>query len=78
MRITKDLTIFETIRSHPKATDVLKLYNMSCSGCMAVMDESIELGARRHGTDLEELLRDLNALFNDNSGREPDDKRNGQ
>lgn len=74
MIITKDLTIFETIRSHPKAMGVLKSYNMSCSGCMAVMEESIEQGARRHGTDLEDLLNDLNALFNDNSGRKSDDK----
>ncbi|MBS4030945.1 MAG: DUF1858 domain-containing protein [Clostridiales bacterium] len=70
MRITKELTIFETIRSHPKAMGVLKLYDMSCGGCMAVMDESIEQGARRHGADLEGLLRDLNALFNDDCGGE--------
>ncbi len=74
MKITKDLTLFETIRSHPKAMEVLKSYDMSCSGCLAVMNENIEQGARRHGADLEKLLEDLNALFNDNSGGKPDDK----
>lgn len=62
MRITKDTTIFEAIRCHPKAIDVFKSYKMPCSGCLAVVDESIEKGARRHGADLELLLRELNAL----------------
>ncbi|EEG77197.1 DUF1858 domain-containing protein [Dethiobacter alkaliphilus] len=63
MKITKDMTIFETIRSHPKAIEVFKSFDMACSGCMAVMDETIEQGARRHGTDLDNLLDELNALF---------------
>jgi len=70
MKITKDMTIFDTIRSHPKAMDVFKAHNMSCGGCLAVMDESIEKGVRRHGADLERLLGDLNALFNNNNGEE--------
>ncbi len=65
MRITKEMTIFETIRSHPKAMEVFRSYEMSCSGCLAVVEESIEKGARRHGADLERLLADLNALFGD-------------
>lgn len=63
MKINKDMTIFDTIRSHPKATEVFKTFQMSCSGCLGVMDESIEQGARRHGADLNQLLSDLNALF---------------
>lgn len=68
MRITKDMTIFETIRAHPGAMDVFKAYEMGCSSCLAVMKESIEEGARRHGANLEKLLADLNALFADNKG----------
>jgi hybrid cluster-associated redox disulfide protein len=63
MKITKDMTIFETIRSHPKAAQVFKSHNMPCSGCLAVMDESIERGAKRHGADLDQLLVELNGLF---------------
>lgn len=63
MRITKDMTIFEAIRCHPKAMDVFKAHKMPCSGCMAVMDESIETGARRHGADLDLLLQELNELL---------------
>jgi hybrid cluster-associated redox disulfide protein len=70
MRITKEMTIFETIRSHPKAMNVFKSYDMPCSGCLAVMDESIEKGAKRHGRDLERLLEELNGLF----GQEGDER----
>lgn len=67
MKITREMTIFEIIRAHPRALEVFKLHEMSCSGCLAVVDESIEKGARRHGADLEKLLDDLNALFAENS-----------
>ncbi|MCR3923506.1 MAG: DUF1858 domain-containing protein, partial [Firmicutes bacterium] len=60
---TKDMTIFETIRSHPQAVTVFKTFTMTCSGCLAVVEETIEQGARRHGADLDHLLRELNALF---------------
>lgn len=63
MKITKDMTIFDTIRSHSRAMNVFKAYSMPCGGCMEVMEESIEKGARRHGANLEQLLGELNALF---------------
>jgi hybrid cluster-associated redox disulfide protein len=63
VRITKDMTIFEIIRSHPRAIEVFKANDMGCGGCMAVMDEKVEKGARRHGVDLEKLLDELNSLF---------------
>lgn len=70
MRITSDTTIFAAIRSHPQAVDVLKSYDMSCSGCLNIMD-SIANGARRHGVDLEQLLAELNTLLD---RRDIDDK----
>lgn len=62
MRINKDTTIFAAIRSHPRAADILKSYDMSCSGCLNIMD-SIANGARRHGVDLEKLLAELNTIL---------------
>jgi hybrid cluster-associated redox disulfide protein len=62
MKISREMTIFQVIRNCPQAINVFKAYGMPCSGCLAVMDESIEAGARRHGADLQELLKDLDAL----------------
>jgi len=62
MKITGKMTIFQAIHACPQAVDVFKAYGMPCSGCLAMMDESIEAGARRHGADLQRLLDDLAAL----------------
>ncbi|MBS3948903.1 MAG: DUF1858 domain-containing protein [Dethiobacter sp.] len=62
MKITGEMTIFEALRAYPRAADVFKAHAMPCSGCMAMVGESIEKGAHRHGADLEKLLEDLNSL----------------
>lgn len=64
MIITKEMTIFDTIRSHPQAVEIFRSFHMPCSICLAVVDDSIERGARQHGANLDQLLRELNALFN--------------
>ncbi|HHX74983.1 MAG TPA: DUF1858 domain-containing protein [Firmicutes bacterium] len=63
MKITKDMTIFEALRSHPQAGAVFEAFHLPCSDCMAVVEDTVERGARRHGADLELLLTRLNALF---------------
>ncbi|NLM45627.1 MAG: DUF1858 domain-containing protein [Firmicutes bacterium] len=63
MKITREMTIFEIIRSHPQAAAVFEEFNMACSDCMAVIDDTLEQGARQHGIDLDQLLIRLNALF---------------
>ncbi|NLN06309.1 MAG: DUF1858 domain-containing protein [Firmicutes bacterium] len=63
MRVTKEMTIFEIIRAHPQAAAVFAVFNMACSDCMAVIDDTLEQGARQHSIDLEQLLIRLNALF---------------
>jgi hybrid cluster-associated redox disulfide protein len=40
-------------------------YNMGCVGCAAAKFESIEQGAKAHGINLVDLLRDLNATISD-------------
>jgi len=64
MKITSETTIFEAIRAYPRAADIFKAHAMPCSGCMAMMGESIAKGAHRHGADLEKLLEELNSLGN--------------
>ena len=67
MKISREMTIFQAIRTCPQAIDVFRSYGMPCSGCLAMMDESIEAGARRHGADLQELLKALDALAEKNA-----------
>ena len=62
-KITKDMSFIQAIQSHPKAVEVLSRYDMGCVGCMGAAGETIEQGAIAHGVDVDELVRELNALF---------------
>ena len=59
-KITKDMTFFDAMRTHPEVANVLRKHNLGCVGCMGAQNETIEMGARAHGIDPEQLLKDLN------------------
>ena len=63
MKMTKEMSIEEALQAHPKAIEVFARYNMGCFSCMGATAESIESGALMHGIDLDALMHDLNALF---------------
>jgi hybrid cluster-associated redox disulfide protein len=58
--ITRDMTIAETLRRHPKTIAVFKRLHMECLACMGAENESIESGALMHGLEPEDLLKELN------------------
>lgn len=58
--ITKDTTMGEIAKNHPKAAELLAKNGMPCVGCPMAMMESLENGAKRHGIDLDKLLKELN------------------
>jgi hybrid cluster-associated redox disulfide protein len=60
-KITKDMTFFEVMRTHPESVAVLRKYNLGCIGCMGAQNESLEQGATAHGIDVDALVKDLNA-----------------
>lgn len=62
-QITKDMTFAQIMKSHPDAVKVLARYNLGCIGCMGAQNETLEQGCNAHGIEVEELLKDLNSLF---------------
>ena len=62
--ITKDMTFNQVLRMHKDAAKVLAKYNLGCIGCMGAEAESLEQGCRAHGLDVDELLQELNEIFN--------------
>jgi hybrid cluster-associated redox disulfide protein len=60
--IKKDLTFYELIESNPDAARKLAERGMFCGGCPMAMMETIEMGARAHGVDPDELILELNSL----------------
>jgi len=60
LQITKDMSIMEVLRAYPQVRPVFIRHGMGCLECMGAIAETIASGARMHGLNLEELLRDLN------------------
>ncbi len=61
--VTKDMTFAQVMRMHPDVVKVLAKYNLGCIGCMGAQNESLEQGCSAHGLKVEDVVRDLNALF---------------
>ena len=62
-QITKDMTISQLLMLDPGCASVLMEAGMHCIGCPASAGESIEQAGAVHGLDVDELLANLNAYF---------------
>lgn len=62
-QINKDMTFAQVLRMHPDVVKVLAKYNLGCIGCMGAQNESLEQGCNAHGLNVEDIVKDLNALF---------------
>lgn len=60
MKISKEMTIGELVRSYPNAVPVLFSFGMGCVGCPSSQAETIEEAAMVHGMDLDQLMTALN------------------
>ncbi len=61
--ITKDMTFHQVMRLSPAILQVLARFQLGCAGCMGAQHETIEKGAQAHGLDVDELLAELNSVF---------------
>ncbi len=62
-KITKSMTLHQILQMNPEVATVLGKYNLGCIGCLGAINETLERGAINHGLDVNDLLRDLNAIF---------------
>lgn len=62
IKFTKDMTFHQALQASPEVARVLGRYHLGCIGCMGAMNETIEQGAIAHGLDVNDILRDLNAI----------------
>jgi hybrid cluster-associated redox disulfide protein len=67
MKFTKEMTIGEALKAHPRVYEVFMKYHMSCALCMLGSEESIEQGALLHGVEVEKILAELNQLAEEES-----------
>ena len=62
-RITKDLTIGESLDKAPELASVLNGIGMHCTGCPSARAESLEQAADVHGIDVDDLIEDLKGFM---------------
>ena len=61
--ISKDMIIGEIVRRHPETLAVFEKYKLTCFECQIADFEALEHGADVHHVNMENLLRELNAVL---------------
>ena len=62
-KVTKEMNIMEIAQKHPESIEVFHRYGLGCLGCAAARFENLEAGARVHGFDADEMVKDINAAI---------------
>ena len=63
MKVTKESLIADVIRAYPKTLTVFEKYNMGCTSCMGLQNESLEKGCLMHGLNVNEILKEIDKLI---------------
>ena len=58
------MSFSEIIKKHPEATEILMEKGMHCIGCPMAQMETLEQGAKAHGLNPDEIVKELNEKLN--------------
>jgi hybrid cluster-associated redox disulfide protein len=64
--ITSETRIIDALQVNPKTAEVFERFGMGCLGCMGITMETVENGAKMHHISLKDLLKELNAVIEQN------------
>ena len=62
MAITGDEPIAQVLQAYPQTLRVFLSHGLMCVGCAVARFENIRDGATAHGIDVDALIKDLNAV----------------
>ena len=65
MEITKVMTIGEVLRQNRGTARIFMEFGMHCLGCPHATSETVEEACAAHGTNVDELMHQLNAFFSE-------------
>ena len=64
-KVNKEMSILDIVQKFPESLEVFSKYGLGCIGCAAARFENLEAGARVHGFDPDEMVKEINALLED-------------
>ncbi len=64
--VDKQMTIGEVLRKDRGTASIFMQFGMHCLGCPHATGESIEMACMAHGTNVDELVTQLNAYLDGN------------
>ncbi len=62
-KVTKEMSIIDIVQNYPQSLEVFAKYGLGCIGCAAARFENLEAGAKVHGVDPDEMVKEINALL---------------
>lgn len=62
-KITKEMGIIDVVQKYPQTLEVFQKYGLGCIGCAAARFENLEAGAKVHGIDVDDFIKDLNSAL---------------
>jgi hybrid cluster-associated redox disulfide protein len=68
MTVEKTMTISQVLALHRGTARILMSFGMHCLGCPGASAESLEQACRVHGSNVEELVDQLNAFLVESQG----------
>ena len=61
--VDKTMSIGEVLQMDRNTAAIMMSFGMHCLGCPHAVMESLEMACAAHGTDVDELVRQLNDYF---------------
>jgi hybrid cluster-associated redox disulfide protein len=61
MKVTKDMTVEEVVKSNPKAAEMLMTYHVGYIGCPSSHNQTIEEIAEERKISVDDLVEALNS-----------------
>jgi hybrid cluster-associated redox disulfide protein len=61
--IEKNMAFSEILFKYPETLHVFLKYGMHCIGCPMAMTETIDQGAKAHGINVDNLIKELNSAI---------------
>lgn len=69
-KITKDMTIAKVMQDYPDTAQVMQENLGFCASCPGASMESIEVGAKIHEKNVDDLVKKLNSIINNRINKE--------